>query len=63
VAWWRLGRLRDAVLEQPALGRAFQRLSLYEQLELTLELLCEPEYEAPAVPTNVVPFRPRREGR
>jgi hypothetical protein len=47
------------VIEQPALARAFQRLSLYEQLSITLELLREPEDTA--VPDNVVQFRPRRE--
>jgi hypothetical protein len=58
VAWWRLARLRDVVIEQPALGRAFQRLSLYEQLLLTLELLSEPD-DDDLLPDNVLPFRPR----
>jgi hypothetical protein len=62
VAWWRLGRLRAAVLEQPRLALAFQRLSLYEQLELTFDLLSEPEVDRSEVPSNVVPFRPRRHG-
>jgi hypothetical protein len=59
VAWGRLARLREVVIEQPALGRAFQRLTLYDQLVLTLELLREPEI--PALPDNVVRFRPRSE--
>jgi hypothetical protein len=59
VAWWRLARLREAAIEQPSLGRAFQRLSLYEQLSITLELLCEPEDAV--IPDNVVQFRPRPE--
>ncbi len=58
VAWGRLARLREVVIEQPALARAFQRLSLYEQLSMTLELLREPE--AAALPDNVVQFRPRK---
>jgi len=53
-----LARLREVVIEQPALARAFQRLSLYEQLSMTLELLREPE--AAALPDNVVQFRPRK---
>jgi hypothetical protein len=60
VAWWRLGRLRAVILEQPRLARAFGRLSMYEQLELTLDLLQEPEYEeGDVLPGNVVRFRPR----
>jgi hypothetical protein len=59
VAWWRLARLREVVVEQPALRRAFQRLSLYEQLSITLELLREPEEVG--LPDNVVQFRPRHE--
>jgi hypothetical protein len=54
-----LALLREVVIEQPALGRAFQRLSLYDQLLITLELLREPE--TLALPDNVVRFRPRTE--
>lgn len=60
LAWWRLGRLRAVILEEPRLARAFGRLSLYEQLELTLDLLSEPE---PELPENVVRFRPRGDRR
>ena len=59
VAWGRLARLREVVIEHPALARAFQRLSLYEQLSITLELLREPADAA--LPDNVVQFRPRNE--
>jgi hypothetical protein len=56
-AWERLELLREVLLEQPPLARAFNRLPLYDQLLLTLELLREPE--PGPVPDNVVPFRPR----
>jgi hypothetical protein len=59
VAWGRLARLREVVIEQPSLARAFQRLSLHEQLSITLELLREPEDAE--LTDNVVQFRPRRE--
>ena len=59
VAWGRLARLREVVIEQPTLGRALQRLSLYDQLLITLEVLREPE--AATLPHNVVRFRPRTE--
>jgi hypothetical protein len=54
-----LARLREVVIEQPTLGRALQRLSLYDQLLITLEVLREPE--AATLPHNVVRFRPRTE--
>ena len=56
-AWERLELLREVLLDQPPLARAFNRLPLYDQLLLTLELLHEPEPDP--LPDNVVPFRPR----
>jgi len=53
----------QAVLaEQPAVARAVRRLSLYDQLALTLELLRDaecPDAQTSDLPANVIPFRRR----
>ena len=59
-AWERLELLREVLLEQPPLARAFSRLPLYDQVLLTLELLQEAEAETEVRPNNVLRFRPRR---
>ncbi len=61
-AWQRLFWMQAVVADQPALAHAVRRLSLYEQLELTLQLLGDewPEAASPEpLPANVIPFRPR----
>ena len=65
-AWERLVLIQEVLGEQPALARALRSLPLYEQLTLTLELLDEEEedwltpFQTEPLPSNVVPFRPRR---
>ena len=41
VAWHRLRDMQQVVATQPAIARAVRCLSLYDQLDLTLELLHE----------------------
>jgi hypothetical protein len=59
--------MQDVLAEQPAVARAVRRLSLHDQLSLTLELLREAEWPATetpeALPPNVVRFRPRPNDR
>ena len=38
-AWHRLTRMQQMVAQQPALARAVSYMTLYDQLDLTLELL------------------------
>jgi hypothetical protein len=56
--------MQQVVASQPAIARAVRCLSLYDQLDLTLELLrqCDwPEFEQREdLPPNVIPFRRRR---
>jgi len=54
--------LQDVLDEQPELAPALQRLSLYDPLAMTLELLLDSTEPAEALPANVIPFRrpPRR---
>jgi hypothetical protein len=63
-AWQCLGEIQTILAQEPRLARAIERLSLHDQLALTLELLSEWEVsEEPAderLPANVVMFRPRR---
>jgi hypothetical protein len=65
VAWDRLRDIEHVVATQPAIARAVRCLSLYDQLDLTLELLDQrdwPEFDSPEdLPPNVIPF-PRRRG-
>jgi hypothetical protein len=55
--------MQDVVERQPAIAYAVQRLPLFDQLELTVELLKQadwPDFEKPEpLPPNVVRFRPR----
>jgi hypothetical protein len=55
--------MHDVVEHQPAIAYAVRCLTLFDQLELTLELLKEhdwPDFESPQpLPPNVVRFRPR----
>jgi len=56
--------MQEAVAHAPALAHAVRRLSLYDQLALTLRLLRDEWPEPPpspeVLPANVVRFRPRR---
>ena len=62
-AWRRLRDMHDVVEHQPAIAYAVRRLTFFDQLELTLELLKQndwPDFETPEpLPPNVVRFRPR----
>jgi hypothetical protein len=55
--------MRQVVVYQPAVAYAVSCLPLYDQLELTLELLQQdnwPDFAEPApLPPNIVRFRPR----
>jgi hypothetical protein len=55
--------MHDVVEHQPEIAYAAHRLTLLDQLELTLELLKQddwPDFDAPEPPPpNVVRFRPR----
>ena len=55
--------MQNVVAQQPAIAHAVHYLPLYDQLELTLELLREgtwPDFEQPEdLPPNVIRFRPR----
>ena len=73
-AWRRMDWMRHVVRHQPAVAHAVSCLSLYDQLELTLEILnsdwpggpldglhspsAEPA-AANGLPANVLAFRPR----
>ena len=56
--------MQQVVARQPQIAYAVRCLPLYDQLELTLELLRQtdwPEFDDPEpLPPNVVRFRPRR---
>jgi hypothetical protein len=58
VAWQRLFLLQEVLACQPELARAVRRLSLRDQLVMTIELLDENDEPSP-LPPNVVLFRPR----
>jgi len=64
VSWRRLSDMQQVVATQPANARAVRCLSLYDQLDLTLELLRQsdwPEFgRDEELPSNVIPFRRRR---
>ena len=66
-AWRRLRDVRDVVKHQSAIAHAVHCLTLFDQLELTLELLKQddwPDFETPEpLPPNVVRFRPRARDR
>ena len=62
-AWARLRDMQQVVVHEPAIAHAVRCLPLYDQLELTLELLHQddwPDFTEPEpLPPNVVRFRPR----
>lgn len=61
--WRRLRDMHDGMERQPAIAYAVHRLTLFDQLELTLKLLMQdewPDFGTPEpLPPNVVRFRPR----
>jgi hypothetical protein len=57
--WELLAHMRRVICTRPDIAYAVRCLPLLDQLELTLELLNEQESE-PELPSNVIPFRPRR---
>jgi hypothetical protein len=65
-AWHRLSRMQQMVAQQPTLARAVSYMTLYDQLDLTLELLHMggntylDEEPAEPLPSNVIRFRARR---
>jgi hypothetical protein len=64
LAWQRLRYMQQVVAQQPRVAYAMQWLPIYDQLELTLELLAQtdwPDLDQPEPPPpNVVRFRPRQ---
>jgi hypothetical protein len=63
-AWGRLRDMQHVVTHQPLVAHAVRCLPLYDQLELTLELLQQDNWpeiggELEPLPSNVVRFRPR----
>ena len=65
-AWHRLTRMQQLVAQQPALARAVSYMTLYDQLDLTLDLLhmgADTYLDEDPVepwPSNVIRFRARR---
>ena len=59
----RLRDMHDVMEHQPAIAHAVRCLMLFDQLDLTLELLRQddwPDFDTPEpLPPNVVRFRPR----
>jgi hypothetical protein len=54
--------MQRVVVREPAIAYAVHCLPLYDQLELTLQLLQQddwPEFDDEPLPPNVVRFRPR----
>jgi hypothetical protein len=58
-AWQRLFWMQAVVAGEPSVARAVRSLSLYDQLELTLQLLAQEWPEPEPLPANVIPFRRR----
>ena len=65
-AWHRLARMQQMVAHEPALAWAVSWMPLYDQLDLTLDLLhqvgntyLDEELDEP-LPSNVIRFRVRR---
>jgi hypothetical protein len=62
-AWGRVRDMQNVVARQPAIAHAVRCLSLFDVLELQLELLRQadwPEFEEPEpLPPNVIRFRAR----
>jgi hypothetical protein len=60
-AWKRLAYMQHVVWTQPEVASAVRRLTLLDQLELTVELLSDAQGAVePELPPNVIRFRPRR---
>lgn len=65
-AWHRVARMQQMVAQQPALAWAVSCMPLYDQLDLTLELLHTDgntyldEEPVDPLPSNVIRFRVRR---
>ena len=63
-AWARLRDMELVLARQPAVARAVRCLTLSDLLDLTLELLRQPDWpefeELVDLPPNVIRFRPRR---
>ena len=61
--WQLLVHMQTVLAEQPAVARAVRRLSLHDQLSLTLELLRQADsadtHSPKTLPANVIPFRRR----
>jgi hypothetical protein len=59
--------VQNVLAEQPAIAHAVRCLPLYDQLQLTVELLQQedwPDFDEPEVlPSNVIRFRPQSRGR
>jgi len=58
--WELLAHMRRVMCARADVAYAVRCLSLLDQLELTLELLNEWQESEPELPSNVIPFRPRR---
>jgi hypothetical protein len=62
-AWRRLRDMQQVVVHQPAIAHAVHCLPLYDQLELTLQLLQQDDWpqfdDSEPLPPNVLRFRPR----
>jgi hypothetical protein len=62
-AWHRLHDIEFVLARQPGVARAVRCLTVLDRLELTLQLLRQPEWPAfddvEELPPNVVRFRPR----
>jgi hypothetical protein len=52
--------MQHVVWTQPEVAYAVWHMSLLDQLELTVELLTDGHEVEPALPSNIIPFRPRR---
>jgi hypothetical protein len=60
-AWEQLACMQHVIWTQPDVASAVRRLTLLDQLELTVELLTDVHGAAePELPPNVIRFRPRR---
>jgi hypothetical protein len=64
-AWQRIRDMQNVIAKQPNIAHAVRCLSLYDLLELELELLYQPGWpdlgieEPERLPANVIRFRPR----
>ena len=59
--WKLLAHMRRVMRTRPDVAYAVRCLPLIDQLELTLDLLNEWQESEPELPSNVIPFRPRRQ--